>query len=71
MRPPNLDETFSEEAIEQLIKQGEMTVPFTYEGLDMGMVTAIADEIGLKVVNVSSQDAAMRNMVIGMYIYRF
>lgn len=71
MRPPALDETFSDKAIEALIKQGEMTVPFKYQGHDFGLVTVVADRTGLRVVDLGSQDAALRNMIIGMYIFRF
>lgn len=71
MRPPKKDEKLSEEAIEHFRQQGEMTVPLTHQGVDFGLVTVIADTIGLKVVNISSQDAAMRSMVIGMYVYKF
>lgn len=71
MRPPNQDEILSEEAIEYFRQQGEMTVPLTHKGVDFGLVTVIADKIGLRVVNISSPDVAMRNMVIGMYVYKF
>lgn len=59
------------EVLTEIRNKGQMTVPFEHRGIDFGMVTVEADDVGLKVVNISSNDAAMRRMVIGMYVLRF
>ena len=60
-----------QEVIDEMRNKGQMTVPLEHRGIDFGLVTVEADDVGLKVVNISSNDAGLRMMVIGMYVLKF
>lgn len=71
MGPKMRKEVFSQQAIEQLKANGEMEVPLKIDDVWMGLATVVADDIGLKVTDITEFDPTIRRLVLGTYFLRF